>query len=531
MGNVGSKGGKSVRCKSRRIAVLAPLSMTALLVLPAAMAGVPDDQVVTEDGSAERSPQQAADPAPQEKWFTGYEYIILGEWVTGVASLERIALLEDGTFVYAADKDLRDATISTYTMRDGILELKGDVFPGGSLKGRVDLSDMWPTHFYLDREPNGRPRAEFHRASIKNPEFPLASKAHIRHKNGEHRHANGRLSLSEAVRWRIVSLTWSANPRHKGLWPGGSAKASGDPGDFAAYVSKWDAYPGRLHLNVEPGTIVSMAGNSESSVVIASIQTLPHVARTPPPINEIHLTDRDKIGLHWPLRMIAYSIVPHGGMSPFVNRGGVGRFIPVLDPDLANLFAHVPTDRYDPRVQEAVKIMSLIQRDPSLIRLRIDYSGEALLDEGVPEAVALVKQALKIVPADDVPGSQVIGLWTGDPENLNLPGDNRQIRMAHSAGNPSAYITRRMIVRGDSTFTMYWTNTRKRSGVIALDGSWKWREGTLICSASEDELSRKLRGNYGVKMRRLVKQESKYQLVRGKLKEAGTPFLMLKHPW
>ncbi len=520
-----------MRCSSRRIAVLAPLSITALMALPAAMAGALDAQVITEGGPAQRSPQQAPDPAPQEKWFSGYEYFVLGEWVANVIPLKRIALLEDGTFVYATDKDLRDTTISTYTMRDGVLELKGDVFPGGSLKGRVVLSDLYTSTFDLHRETDGPTIANFRRASIENPEFPLARKAGIRLKDGEHRHANGRLSLSEAVRWRIASLTWSANPRHKGgLWPGGSAKATGNPGDFAAYVLKTAAYPGRLHLSVEPGTIVS-PGRSESSVVIASIQTLPYGSQEPPPINEIHLTDRDKIGLHWRLRMIAYSIVPHGGMSPFVNRGGAGLFIPVLDPDLANLFAHVPTDRYDPRVQEAVKIISLIQRDQSLIRLRIDYSGEALLDEGVPEAVALVKQALKIVPADDAPGSPVIGLWTGDPANLNLPQYNRLIGKAGSAGNPSAYLTRRMIVRNDSTCTMYWTNSSKRSGVIAVDGSWKWRGGTLICSVSEDELSRKLRGNYGVKMRRLVKQETRYQLVRGKLKEAGTPFLMLKHPW
>lgn len=517
-------------CTSRRIAVLAPLSITALLALPAGTAGVLDDQVVTEDGSAQQSPQQPADPAPQEKWFSGYEYLILGEWVTGVASLELIALLEDGTLVYATDRDLRDTTISTYTMRDGILELKGDVFPGGSLKGRVDLSDLWPSHFYLDRKPNGQSRASFRRASLTNPEFALASKARVRLKDGKPRHANGRLSLREALRWGLVSLTWNASPTYKGLWPGGSAKASGDPGDFAAFVSKKTAYPGRLHLSVEPGTIVSL-GKPENSVVIASIQTLPHGSQKPPPINQIQLSGRDRIDRgHWRLRMIAYSIVPHGGMSRFRGAGGHSR--PGFDADFANLFAHVPTDRYDPRVQEAVKIISLIQRDPSLIRLRDDYSGEALLDEGVPEAVALVKQALKIVPQKDVPGSQVIGLWTGDPANLNQPRDDPKVRGAlMRLGNPWAYLTRRMIVRGDSTFTMYWTNTNKHSLVIAIDGSWKWRGGTLTCSVTEEELSGKLLAVDEQKMRPFIKQETRYQLVRGKLKQVGTPFLMLKHPW
>lgn len=515
-----------MRCRSPKTAVFALLLITALLALPAVMAGVLDDEVVTEDGSAEQSPQQPPDPAPQEKWFSGYEYIILGEWVTG-GSLKRIALLEDGTFVYSADKDLRDTTISTYTTRGGVLELKGDVFPGGSLKGRVDFSDRWPSNFYLDREPNGQSRAFFRRFTGQRPE--LVVKAGIRFKDGKPRHANGKLPLTEALRWGLVSLQWSTEPRYKGLWPAGSAKASGDPGDFAAFVSKTAAYPGRLHLSVEPGTIL---GRRDGSLVIASIQTLPHGSQKPPPINQIHLTDRNNTGSHWKWRMIAYSVVPHGGMSFFAYGGSGGHLTPRFDPDLANLFAHAQIGRYDPRIQEAVKIISLIQRDPGLNGLRDDYSGEALLDEGVPEAVALVKQALKIVPADDVPGSPVIGLWTGDPANLNLSRDKPKVRRAltHS-GNPTAYVTRRMIVRDDSTCTMYWTNTQRRSPVFAVDGSWKWRGRTLICLVSEDELSKKLLGVEGEKMRQFLKQETRYRLVRGKLKEAGTPFLMLKHPW
>ena len=78
---------------------------------------------------------------------------------------------------------------------------------------------------------------------------------------------------------------------------------------------------------------------------------------------------------------------------------------------------------------------------------------------------------------------------------------------------------------------MYWAHTELEPRAIEIDSSVEERGSRLICRVSADEVAKELAG-FWRELRHFVKEVTVYQLVRGrqpKLKEAGTPFSMLKH--